>query len=483
MSLNNKVILSLVVGTLSAMLAWIMIDFTPLYSMTSGVVTYGSIWQVTAAQVPLAAIFGMLVGLGLGFVNGLSSGSRSQLKRNMAWGIFYGILGGVLGIYFGQLIYGPLHRDPGSVAPGSLLGPLVFLSNVFARAIGWGLIGLFLGASQGFPIGSKKMSRHGAIGGFIGGMIGGSLFEMVPFILPLGKGSGVMARGISMSVTGAFIGFFIGLVDILMKQAWVRVVHGRNEGREHIISKDRTTIGRDELADIGLFGDPSIASVHAVIDSVGGGRHILRDAGSGGVTKVDGRRVTDYTLRDGEIIEIGSMKLEFHEKATMSRVPKRSDIAPPQPVQIPTGPNNCPFCGSRKDPVTGACACSVAGQSTQLDPMLAPSQPNISAAGSTMGDSSPRITAIGGPYIGQTFQLSRSGVTNIGRDGNQDVNLPNDSTVSRHHARIVNEGGILTVYDDGSSNGTTVNGMRISRNPIVPGDVVAFGSSTFRYDA
>jgi pSer/pThr/pTyr-binding forkhead associated (FHA) protein len=57
-----------------------------------------------------------------------------------------------------------------------------------------------------------------------------------------------------------------------------------------------------------------------------------------------------------------------------------------------------------------------------------------------------------------------------------------DSTVSRKHARVENEGGAFVVYDEGSSNGTTVNGVRVTRQQISPGDTVAFGSSMFRFE-
>lgn len=481
MSLSNKVILSLIVGTCAALFAWILIDFTPLYNLTGGTVKYGTIWQVTRAQLPIASLFGMFVGLGLGFVNGLSSGSGARFRRCIGWGLLYGMVGGILGIYFGQLIYGPMHVEPSSTSGNPSVGPLVFLWNILARALGWAFIGLFIGLSQGLPVGSSKVARHGAVGGFLGGLIGGSLFEIIPYILPIGQSSGMMARGISMTVTGAFIGFFIGLVETIMKQAWIRVLKGRNEGREYIISKVRTTIGRDELSDVGLFGDQNIAPTHAAIDAVGGGRHIIRDASSKTGTFVNGQKIADHTLRDGEIIEIGSSKLEFHEKATMSRVPKKSDMFPKQPIQIPVADGVCPFCGGRKDPATGACACSVSDQSPANVTSAFPSSPYVPRPPS-IADGIPRLISIGGPYIGQAFQFNKSGTTTVGRDGNQDVNIQVDTTVSRHHAHIVNEGGVFVVYDDGSSNGTSVNNTRITRQQIVPGDIVAFGSSTFRFE-
>jgi pSer/pThr/pTyr-binding forkhead associated (FHA) protein len=155
-----------------------------------------------------------------------------------------------------------------------------------------------------------------------------------------------------MIVTGAAIGLFIGLVETLLKQAWIRVVQGRNEGREYVISKTRTTIGRDELSDIGLFGDQNVMPLHAVIDLAPSGRYLLRDSGNGAGTLVNGQKAPEFTLRDGDLIMVASMKLEFHEKATASRIPKPVDSAK-NPMRIPVADGICPFCGGRKHPLTG----------------------------------------------------------------------------------------------------------------------------------
>jgi len=477
MSLNTKVILSFLAGTCSAMLAWVVIDFNGYYTL-SGAAAAKSFIELFSEQAFVGAVFGIFVGLGIGFINGLSGGSGRLIRRDTMWGAAVGLGGGLLGLFFGQLFFGSLYRDPREAVSISALGPFIFIWNVLVRALGWSLIGLFLGMAQGLPSGSKKAARHGAVGGFIGGLLGGTLFEIVPYILPPGtRNPGVVSRGISMTITGASIGFFIGLVENLLKQAWIRVVQGRNEGREYIISKGRTTIGRDELSDVGLFGDRSISPLHAVIEAQSG-RHVLRDAGSSLGTAVNGQRVPEHTLRDGDIIEISSMRLEFHEKATASKIQKPVDAAPRPPVQIPSMEGICPFCGTKKDPSTGACACTVGGQ-----PATAPAPvPGVPPAVPAAPVAGPRLVGLSGPYAGQSFSLSASGATSIGREPGRDIQLPMDTTISRKHARVENEGGTFVVYDEGSSNGTVVNGTRVTSQTLAPGDVVQFGSSAFRFE-
>lgn len=66
----------------------------------------------------------------------------------------------------------------------------------------------------------------------------------------------------------------------------------------------------------------------------------------------------------------------------------------------------------------------------------------------------------------------------VGRGGECAVRLPSDQ-VSRVHARLRVEGGVATIEDRGSKNGTWVNGVRAaSVVTLADGDEVAFG--TFR---
>ena len=93
-----------------------------------------------------------------------------------------------------------------------------------------------------------------------------------------------------------------------------------------------------------------------------------------------------------------------------------------------------------------------------------------------------QLSGAEGPYAGQVFALVAANST-VGRETTCDIVLSADTTISRTHARLVNEGGNFVVYDNGSSNGTFVNGMRLT-SPVVlaPGDIVQFGGSKFRFE-
>lgn len=73
---------------------------------------------------------------------------------------------------------------------------------------------------------------------------------------------------------------------------------------------------------------------------------------------------------------------------------------------------------------------------------------------------------------------------NVGRVTDNDLSL-NDASVSKIHAAVVmNQQGTLLVADTGSTNGTYINGRRISygeSRPIEDGDVVGFGDIEVRF--
>jgi hypothetical protein len=67
----------------------------------------------------------------------------------------------------------------------------------------------------------------------------------------------------------------------------------------------------------------------------------------------------------------------------------------------------------------------------------------------------------------------------IGREPACDMMLA-DMTVSRWHASLVNAEGGWLLADLGSTNGTRVNGWRVSEpTPVQPGDFVSFGAAIF----
>lgn len=102
---------------------------------------------------------------------------------------------------------------------------------------------------------------------------------------------------------------------------------------------------------------------------------------------------------------------------------------------------------------------------------------------------SPPMGPMGGPRNarlvasdGRTYPLA-IGSTVIGRGDQATLRLP-DVGISRRHARIDYDGAQVVLTDLGSTNGSMVNGQRVSAVALNPGDMIQIGTTTltFRVD-
>jgi pSer/pThr/pTyr-binding forkhead associated (FHA) protein len=69
----------------------------------------------------------------------------------------------------------------------------------------------------------------------------------------------------------------------------------------------------------------------------------------------------------------------------------------------------------------------------------------------------------------------------VGRDCGCDVVL-SDESVSRHHARLRFRDGSWVLQDLDSTNGTLVNGVRVGRCSLRPGDRLTLGTLSLQID-
>lgn len=89
------------------------------------------------------------------------------------------------------------------------------------------------------------------------------------------------------------------------------------------------------------------------------------------------------------------------------------------------------------------------------------------------------LRALSGPLAGATFEVGARVL--IGRVSACDI-LIADVEVSREHAMIVNDSGTPTLVDLGSRNGTLLEGKRVKRVALSPGDTFSISSSKFIFD-
>jgi hypothetical protein len=94
-----------------------------------------------------------------------------------------------------------------------------------------------------------------------------------------------------------------------------------------------------------------------------------------------------------------------------------------------------------------------------------------------------RLIVRRGPQPNQIYELNKDIIT-LGRDITNDIVI-NDPEVSRHHCRMTRGGGGYTLEDLGSTNGTFVNGQRLTgARPLSGGDTVGLGETvTLGYES
>jgi hypothetical protein len=258
---------------------------------------------------------GMLVALGLGALDAawnIPVGLVGKRIASVLVGVLVGSLGGLMGGVIGQVLY-DWQRWP------------AFL------VLGWTITGLLIGASIGTfrllaaVLGMKELGgplrqlRRGVLGGTVGGILGGTLavlfrhaWERAFHDKPSGLLWSPSAGG--FIVLGACIGLAIGLAQVLLKRAWLRVEKGFRPGRERLLGQDEISIGRAEASDVALFGDAEVARCHARIVRQGD-HYAIVDAGAPGGTFVNGQRIGHlYLLRSGDRIQVGNSVLVFYER-------------------------------------------------------------------------------------------------------------------------------------------------------------------------
>lgn len=94
-----------------------------------------------------------------------------------------------------------------------------------------------------------------------------------------------------------------------------------------------------------------------------------------------------------------------------------------------------------------------------------------------------QLTMRSGPNPGTVYALDSEQIS-IGRDSSNEISV-NDAEVSRRHARLTFQGGKYVLEDMGSTNGTFVNGQRLTGPRVLKsGEVVSLGEQiVFVYEA
>src|ERR687897_248330 len=128
--------------------------------------------------------------------------------------------------------------------------------------------------------------------------------------------------------------------------------------REIPLSRTVMSIGRDPSNDV-VLPDAMVSRRHAVIE-YRGSQYFLRDCNSSNGSLVNGDRVTERTLRDGDLVAIGTARMLFREdvaeesagkvvplparfcNACGTALPQEAAAEPPKPPRRAPGPDPQP---------------------------------------------------------------------------------------------------------------------------------------------
>jgi pSer/pThr/pTyr-binding forkhead associated (FHA) protein len=112
------------------------------------------------------------------------------------------------------------------------------------------------------------------------------------------------------------------------------------------LGEDSLRIGRGRENDLQI-NDESVSTFHAEIH-VENGRHVLKDLGSTNGVRVNGERVPQAVLSDGDLLRFGNIRVSYQgAPAPAEPVPAPEPVAEPEPTPVPHEmPSPAPKSGS-----------------------------------------------------------------------------------------------------------------------------------------
>lgn len=321
MSLWRFVYYNSVAGGWAAFLAWVLAQ---MFVLSRG--TEPTLLQTTMTF----ALVGAAVGGGLNLVSGMANAQWWELTKRVAFGLIGGGVGGFVGGFVADVLYDKM----GWLCP---------------RALGWMLMGLAIGASEGVYLRSPARMWHGLIGGGVGGLVGGVLFDWVFSV----RSSLMSSQATALVILGVALGALIGLTHVILKKAWLTVLDGFRPGRQLILTSTVTVLGRGDHLPLPFLGhaNQDLESEHLRIVRDPDGQYHVEDNHSRLGTRVNSLPIQGpVPLRDGDLIKLGTNIVRFNHRKRSAAAPASSPtpaganlgkMAPPPPpgtVRPPVAP-------------------------------------------------------------------------------------------------------------------------------------------------
>lgn len=268
------------------------------------------------------------------------------------------------------------------------------------------------------------------------------------------------------------------------------MVNGRlvslTDGREYAIGQGRATIGRDADCDV-VIESKSVSRKHAEIMGTDKG-YLLVDLSTNG-TFINGQKIAgQQVLARADVIRVGDADLRFYadppkgggQPAAQASAPAAAPAAAPvaPPPSTPKSPEqslretmpNKPPAPPPPGPAPAPAAPARLNDTMHGTPAAAPPPGPLAS-----------ILVRSGAKKGQRIPI-RVPVVNIGRAEYNDIVLAEES-VSTQHAKLQRREGVWILVDLGSTNGTFVDGEKLSgETPVAPGSTIRFGDASVVFE-
>lgn len=258
-------------------------------------------------------VIAALVGLFLAAADGLLSHAFRRAAVCALVGMACGLALGLAASVVATILYNWTESLVDSFEGEGARTVLGFLAHMLSRGLVWAIAGLTMGLGQGIALRSKRMVVNGLLGGLVGGLLGGLLFDPIGELLQRGSEhfvGGEPSRAVGFAVIGLSTGLMIGVVELLARDAWLKMLIGPLAGKEFVLFKNPTVIGSSPKADVYLFKDPEVEPAHALLHAVGDGYEV-EDRTGAGRTFLNGRPVRRAHLENGDQVRIGRTVLSF----------------------------------------------------------------------------------------------------------------------------------------------------------------------------
>jgi pSer/pThr/pTyr-binding forkhead associated (FHA) protein len=422
-------------GLLGGFVAWVVGE--PVWFHAEGVMKTTPLLSQVFGGTPdvlYASALGLYLGFFLGAVEGVLALDARTLARGMLFGSIAGLVGGGVGSALGSLAF--------EVLGHSWIG----------RCLGWAVFGGLLGVAPGLVLKAADRAARGLMGGAVGGFIGGMVFLATASLFQ----QPIYGRMLAIPMLGGILGACYGLAETLMRRAWLTVLSGPSEGYEFALGRRETSIGSGAKADLRLKTDPPMPGLALELKPENG-RYQLAKLDLDAAT-VNQQPIERVWLNDGDVIRVRGVRILFSQKDAAPI--KQTVIVAPQVAAAGGGSAGLP-------PPPSSNPSSLA--------YLRNEPASLNASGKVVRRF---LEGVEGKVAGHRFLLESDRVT-IGRDDSNDIVL-DDLSVSLRHAEIHKKGKVLVLFDLSSSNGTFVQGRRITENAIKPGFTVEIGQVKFK---